>query len=76
MGVNSTTVGTGIHGVYSGLYPAPDTKVPQIAITWEGSYVSAHTPFDIVESIEPAKLRAAGRVAALATMYLAHEKEY
>jgi len=74
--VNTSTLGTGIHGVYSDLYPKPDTKIPYISITWDGSYTTAHTPEDTIENIEPHKLRDAGRVAALAVMYLAHEKEY
>jgi len=76
MQVTTSTLGTGIHGVYSSLYPQPDIKVPSISITWDGSYTTAHTPQDTVDSIEPDKLRDAGRVAALALMYLAQEKEH
>ena len=76
MNAQSSTLGTSIHGVYDDLYPPPDIQIPQVTLTWDGSYVTAHTPHDTIESIEPLKLRDAGRVAALATMYLAHEKEY
>jgi hypothetical protein len=54
----------------------PDPKIPFISITWDASYTTAHTPEDTVENIEPDKLTAAGRTAALAVMYLAHEKQY
>jgi hypothetical protein len=74
--VDTSTLGTGIHGVYTSLYPRPDTKIPSISLTWEGSHTTAHTPQDSIENIEPDKLQAAGRTAALAVMYLAHEKEY
>jgi ABC-type dipeptide/oligopeptide/nickel transport system permease component/ABC-type lipoprotein export system ATPase subunit len=76
MNVNASTLGTGIHGVYSYLYPIPNTNIPYISITWDGSHATAHTPQDTVENIEPERLRDAGRVAALALMYLGHEKEY
>jgi ABC-type dipeptide/oligopeptide/nickel transport system permease component/ABC-type lipoprotein export system ATPase subunit len=76
VGVNTTTLGIGIRGVYTYLYPNPDTKVPYISLTWEGSHVTAHTLQDTVENIEPQKLREAGRTAALAVMYLAHERDY
>jgi peptide/nickel transport system permease protein len=75
-GVETSTLGTGIHGVYTSLYPVPDPKIPFITLTWDGSHTTAHTPQDTVENVEPDKLRAAGRSAALAVMYLAHEKEY
>ncbi|MBM4429516.1 MAG: Zn-dependent exopeptidase M28, partial [Chloroflexi bacterium] len=74
MQVSTSTLGTGIHGVYGSLYPQPDIKIPYVSITWNGSYTTAHTPQDTIESIEPDKLRDAGRVAALALMYLAQEK--
>jgi len=74
--VNASTLGTGIHGVFNSLYARPDPKIPYISITWDGSSTTAHTPEDTIENIEPDKLRDAGRVAALAVMYLAHEKEY
>jgi hypothetical protein len=74
--VNTTTLGRGIRGVYTHLYPQPDTTIPYIALTWEGSHVTAHTLQDTIENIEPQKLRDAGRTAALAVMYLAHEREY
>jgi len=75
-GVSASTLGTGIQRVYQNLYPVPDKKIPYISLTWEGSYTTAHTPQDTVDTIEPSRLREAGRVAALAVMYLGHEKEY
>jgi len=74
--VKASTLGTGVYGVYSSLYPAPERQIPYISLTWEGSYTSAHTPQDTIENIQPDRLRDAGRVAALAVMYLAHEKDY
>jgi len=74
--VKASTLGTGIHGVFSSLYLPPERKIPYISVTWDGSNATAHTPWDTIENIEPDKLRAAGRVAALAVMYLAYEKEY
>jgi Zn-dependent M28 family amino/carboxypeptidase len=78
-GVSASTLGTGIHGVYSDLYPHQDhdiRDIPFISMTWEGSHKTAHTPADTVENINPDKLGDAGRVAALSLMYLAHEKQY
>jgi len=74
--VNTTTLGTGVHGVYTSLYPVPDPKIPFISVTWDGSYTTAQTPEDTVDNIDPDKLTAAGRTAALAVMYLAHERQY
>jgi hypothetical protein len=45
-------------------------------VTWDGSNSTAHTPQDTIENIQPQRLRDAGRVAALAMMYLGHEPEY
>jgi ABC-type dipeptide/oligopeptide/nickel transport system permease subunit/predicted ABC-type transport system involved in lysophospholipase L1 biosynthesis ATPase subunit len=74
--VETSTLGIDIHGVYTSLYPQPNRKVPSIALTWDDSYVTANTPADDVDGIDRDKLQAAGRTAALALMYLAHEKEY
>ncbi len=74
--VNTSTLGTSIRGPYRNLYPEPDTHIPYISLTWDGSHTTAHTPQDTIENIEPDKLRDAGSVAALALMYLGHEKEY
>jgi ABC-type dipeptide/oligopeptide/nickel transport system permease subunit/ABC-type lipoprotein export system ATPase subunit len=74
--VNTSTLGASIEGLYTDLYPAPDPKIPYISITWDGSYSTAHTSHDTIDNIDPDKLHGAGRVAALAMMYLAHEKEY
>jgi hypothetical protein len=76
LNVNTTTLGIGIRGVYTNLYPRPDTTIPYISLTWEGSYATAHTLQDTIENIDPQKLRDAGRTAALAVMYMAHEREY
>ncbi len=75
-GVDVSTLGIDIHGVYASLYPQPDRKVSSISLTWDGSHVTANTPGDTVDDIDADKLQAAGRTAALALMYLAHEKEY
>jgi hypothetical protein len=74
--VETSTRGRDIHGMNASMYPQPDRKVPSISLTWDGSYVTANTPDDTVEHIDPDKLQAAGRTAALALMYLAHEREY
>jgi ABC-type dipeptide/oligopeptide/nickel transport system permease component/ABC-type lipoprotein export system ATPase subunit len=74
--VNVSTLGIGPHGVYTDLYPEPDRDIPYISVTWDGSNSTAHTPQDTIENIQPDKLCDAGRVASLAVMYLAHEKEY
>jgi hypothetical protein len=74
--VETSTLGVDIHGVYTSLYAQPNRKVPSISLTWDDSYITANTPADAVDGIDPGKLQAAGRTAALALMYLAHEKEY
>ena len=74
--VNTSTLGVPIHGVFSSLYTRQAEKVPYVSITWEGSYITALTPQDTIDGIQADKLRDAGRVAALAVMYLGHEKEY
>jgi hypothetical protein len=74
--VGATTLGAGVRGAYESLYPELDRRIPYIMVTWDGSDATAHTPQDTIESIQPQKLRDAGRVAALAVMYLAHEQEY
>ncbi len=73
--VNATTRGRA-PDPYASLYPSPDRRIPYIQITWDGSQTRTHTPEDTAENISLDKLGDAGRVVALATMYLAHEKEY
>jgi peptide/nickel transport system permease protein len=74
--VNTSTLGVPVNGVYSSAYTKQAEKVAYISLTWEGSYVTALTSQDTVDGIQADKLRDAGRVAALAVMYLGHEKEY
>jgi ABC-type dipeptide/oligopeptide/nickel transport system permease component len=74
--VSASTLGTGARGANDSLYPELDPRIPYIMVTWDGSNTTAHTPQDTIESIQPQKLRDAGRVAALAVMYLAHQQEY
>jgi ABC-type dipeptide/oligopeptide/nickel transport system permease component/predicted ABC-type transport system involved in lysophospholipase L1 biosynthesis ATPase subunit len=74
--VKASTLGTGVHGVYAALYPEPDRHIPYVSVTWDGSNETAHTPQDTTANIEPEKVRDAGRLIALAVMYLAHEREY
>jgi Zn-dependent M28 family amino/carboxypeptidase len=74
--VSTSTLGVSIHGVYSSLYTRQAEKVPYIYVTWEGSHVTALTAQDTIEGIQTDKLGEAGRVTALAVMYLGHEKEY
>jgi len=61
---------------YASLYPSPDRRIPYVQITWDGSQAGTHTPQDSAANISLDKLGDAGQVVALATMYLAHEKEY
>jgi ABC-type dipeptide/oligopeptide/nickel transport system permease subunit/ABC-type lipoprotein export system ATPase subunit len=75
-GVTASTLGSGVHGVYGNLYQTPEKKIPYISVTWAGSGVNVHTPQDSAENLQVQKIQNAGRVAALVTMYLGHEKEY
>jgi peptide/nickel transport system permease protein len=74
--VSASTLGKGPYGAYGSLYQAPERKIPYLFVTWDGSGDNVHRPEDTIESIQPDKLGAAGRVVALAVMYLGHEKEY
>jgi peptide/nickel transport system permease protein len=74
--VSASTLGEGPYGVYGSLYQAPERKIPYVFLTWDGSGDNVHRPEDTIESIQPGRLGDAGRVVALAVMYLGHEKEY
>jgi len=74
--VSASTLGESMYGVFDYLYQAPERKIPYLVLTWEGSGANVHTPEDTVDNIQPDKLGDAGRVVALAVMYLGHEKEY
>ena len=74
--VKLSTSGVGAWWPYGNLYPSPDKKVPYVSLTWDGGDPLAHTPADTAEHVEPDRLRSVGCVVALATMYLAHEKQY
>lgn len=76
IGVTSSTLGAGPNGVYTRLYPAPEKKIPYLSVTWSGSGIDVHTPQDTVDHLSEDKLEQAGRIVALATMYLGHEKDY
>jgi len=74
--VETSTFGVDVHSVYASLYPQPNSQVPTISLTWDGSHTITNTPADTASAIDRDKLGAAGRTAALALMYMAHEKEY
>lgn len=76
IGVASSTLGSGPYGVYARLYPAPEKKIPYVSVTWSGSGTGLQTPQDKVENLSTNKLEKAGRIVALATMYLGHERDY
>ncbi len=75
MRVGSSSVGTGVHGVYDYLYPRVGSQIPYIYLSWKGASQTTNTPWDTLDSIDIARLRDAGKTVALATMYLAHEKQ-
>lgn len=74
--VPTSTSGVGARGKYDSLYPLPDKKIPYLTLTWSGGDPLVHTPADTIDNIKLDKLGNAGRVVALTTMYLAHERQY
>lgn len=76
VGVAASTLGSGPYGVYARLYPAPEKKIPYLSVTWSGSGIGLQTPEDTVDNLSTDKLEKAGRIVALATMYLGHERDY
>ncbi len=73
-GVPVSTKGQGVHDEWE--THQPDTRIPRIVLTWEGSGDTAHTPLDTIEGIDPEKLYDTGRTAALGLMVLCREQEY
>jgi len=65
-----------MYGASAYLYPIPDRKIPYVALSWEGSHLTARTPDDTADTIQMERLYDAGRVVSLAVMYLGHEKGY
>jgi hypothetical protein len=75
-GLRTTTRGRGPHFDIPASAAFGGRAATTLALSWDGSDATAHTPLDTPEAIDPAKLEQLGRSALLTLHLLARETVY
>ena len=75
VGTRIDTRQAGLHADTS-TWPATDSDVPSLTLSWAGADDFSATPGDTAEAIDPDKLGQVGRMASLALMVLAADPAY
>ena len=73
--IATKTVGQGLH-TESLLAQRLLTNYPVITLSWPGADANAHLPTDTVESLDPEKIKRAGRLLSLTTAVMATDPGY
>lgn len=77
LGIKTTTRGRGPHyGIVEDIPTASPREAPSLYISWDGSDQNAHTVRDVIENIDPKKLKKSGRLLTLISLILSRENNY